>query len=217
MPNDSQDALWMRAALEQAHLAQHEGEVPVGAVVVKDGQIIGRGRNATLGSHDPSAHAEMLAIREAAKTLGNFRLQDCDLHVTLEPCAMCAGAALNARLRRVVYATPDPKTGAAGSVLNLFALDKINHHTLASVGTSLAQECAALLREFFQNRRSEQKMSNHSLREDALRTPDERFAQLPGYPWAPRYVSDLPSLDGLRMHTLDEGRGDALRATELDD
>ncbi len=215
MADDPLDAVWMRAALEQARLALAEGEVPVGAVVVKDGKIIGRGRNATIARHDPSAHAEMLAIREAAITLGNYRLDGCELHVTLEPCAMCAGAALNARFQRVVYATPDPKTGAAGSVLNLFAHEKINHHCQARAGSWLTQECAALLQDFFLNRRTEQKMNHQALREDALRTPEERFQGLPGYPWAPHYMADLPSLGGLRLHYLDEGRADPSQTVYL--
>ena len=211
----AQDSEWMRAALEQARLAGAAAEVPVGAVVVKDGKIIGRGRNANIARHDPSAHAEMLAIREAAITLGNYRLDGCELHVTLEPCAMCAGAALNARLQRVVYAAPDPKSGACGSVLNLFAQDRLNHHGTVYEYEQLAGESAALLQEFFQNRRAEKKMSIDILREDALRTPDERFLGLPGYPWAPHYLSDLPSLGGLRLHYLDEGSADPAQTVYL--
>ncbi len=200
------DAAWMRAALEQAHLALADGEVPVGAVLVKDGKIIGRGHNATIASHDPSAHAEMLAIRDAARRLGNYRLQDCDLFVTLEPCAMCAGAALNARLRRIVFATSDPKTGACGSVLDLFGLTQLNHQTTANAGTACKDECAALLQAFFQRHRTEKKITIQTLREEALRTPEGCFKDLPGYPWAPHYLADLASLDGLRLHYLDEGK-----------
>jgi tRNA(adenine34) deaminase len=205
---EASDTTWMRAALEQARLAFAEGEVPVGAVLVRDGKIIGRGHNATIASRDPSAHAEILAMREAAGRLGNYRLQDCDLFVTLEPCAMCAGAALNARLRRVVYATPDPKTGACGSVLDLFGQPQLNHQTTASAGTAWTAECAALLHEFFQQRRTEHRVTLETLREDALRTPEDCFKDLPGYPWAPHYLADLASLDGLRLHYLDEGRAD---------
>lgn len=128
---------------------------------------------------------------------------------------MCAGAAINARLRRVVFALPDPKTGACGSVLNLFAQTQLNHHATANAGAALADESAVLLKTFFQNRREEKKMNTEVLREDALRTPDDRFSGLPGYPWAPHYVSDLPSLGGLRMHYLDEGAGDPAQTIYL--
>jgi tRNA(adenine34) deaminase len=149
----------------------------------------------------------MQALRSAAQAGGNYRLDECELFVTLEPCAMCAGAMLHARLKRVVFGAPDPKTGAAGSVIDLFANPQLNHQTQVQGGV-LAGECGAVLQDFFQQRRSEQRQEtklNHPLRDDALRTPDSAFADLPGYPWAPRYLSDLPSLDGLRMHYLDEG------------
>jgi tRNA(adenine34) deaminase len=123
------DARWMRLALAEALAAATAGEVPVGAVVVKDGVVIGTGRNAPIGLHDPSAHAEIVALRAAARHLGNYRLEGCTLYVTLEPCAMCSGAMLHARLERVVFGAPDPKTGAAGSVLNLFGEPKLNHQT----------------------------------------------------------------------------------------
>jgi len=194
----------MRLALGQARAAQAEGEVPVGAVVVQDGRVIATGRNAPVGHCDPTAHAEILALRAAAALLGNYRLADCTLYVTLEPCAMCCGAMLHARLKRVVYAAPDPKTGAAGSVLDLFAHQQLNHQTVVCAGV-LADESAALLKGFFKERR----MNAQPLREDALRTPDAAFEGLPGYPWAPRHVSDLPSLAGLRLHYLDEGPADA--------
>ena len=198
----------MHLALEQAREAGAAGEVPVGAVVVRDGQVIGAGRNGPVANHDPTAHAEILALRQAANAIGNYRLDGCELYVTLEPCAMCCGAMLHARLRRVVFGAPDPKTGAAGSVLDLFAQPLLNHQTHAQGGV-LAQECGALLGDFFRTRRQEARMNNHPLRDDSLRTPDERFAALPGYPWQSRYLSDLPSLDGLRMHYLDEGPPDA--------
>ncbi len=197
----------MQAALQEAQAAATAGEVPVGAVVLRHGQIIATGRNAPIGAHDPTAHAEIVALRAAAQALGNYRLDDCELYVTLEPCAMCAGAMLHARLARVVFAAADPKTGAAGSVTNLFAQAQLNHHTQVQGGL-LAEASAQLLGQFFQTRRQQkmvQRMQTHSLRDDALRTPDARFAQLPGYPWAARYVSDLPALAGLRMHYLDEG------------
>ena len=201
------DVQWMRLALAQAHLAARAGEVPVGAVVVKDGEVIATGRNAPLQDHDPTAHAEIVALRAAAQRLGNYRLDGCTLYVTLEPCAMCSGAMMHARLARVVYGATEPKTGAAGSVLNLFDFTQINHQTQVQGGV-LAEECGQPLGAFFRQRRSQQKaeaLARHPLRDDALRTPDAAFADLPGYPWAPRYVSDLPSLAGLRLHYLDEG------------
>lgn len=204
------DRAFMRAALAQAAEAAQAGEVPVGAVVVRNGEIIARGRNNPLATHDPTAHAEIVALRAAAQTLGNYRLDDCELYVTLEPCAMCSGAMLHARLKRVVFGAPDPKTGAAGSVLNLFEQALLNHQTAVQGGV-LAQACGALLSDFFRDRREAQKRDSYPLRDDALRTPDDRFADLPGYPWAPHYLNDLPSLAGLRLHYLDEGPRDAPR------
>jgi tRNA(adenine34) deaminase len=196
------DPAFMRFALEEARAAAAAGEVPVGAVVVKDGAVIARGRNAPIARHDPTAHAEVAALRAAAGHLGNYRLDGCTLYVTLEPCAMCSGAMLHARLARVVFGAPDPKTGAAGSVLDVFAEPRLNHQTVIEGGV-LADECAALLRSFFQERRMNS--NPHPLREDALRTPDSAFDALPGYPWAAHYLSDLPALAGLRLHHLDEG------------
>ncbi len=208
------DSDFMTAALAQARLAGAQGEVPVGAVVVKNGQIIACGRNAPIAEHDPTAHAEITALRDAARVLGNYRLDGCELFVTLEPCAMCAGAMLHARLQRVVYGAADPKTGAAGSVLDVLGHNQLNHQTAVQGGV-LVTQCSEMLQGFFQTRRAEGKATsqmNHPLREDALRTPDAQFAGLPGYPWAPHYVSDLPSLQGLRMHYLDEGRASAQAA-----
>ncbi len=199
------DETFMQLALAQARLAGAEGEVPVGAVLVCDGHVVATGRNATIQDCDPCAHAEIMALRAAALQRGNYRLEDCDLYVTLEPCAMCSGAMLHARLRRVVFAAPDPKTGAAGSVLNLFAIPALNHQTQA-LGGILATESGALLQDFFRQRRSEKKehaRHAHPLRDDALRTPDAAFADLPDYPWTGVYRSDLPALGGLRMHYLD--------------
>lgn len=204
------DAEIMGLALEQAREALAAGEVPVGAVVVHQGVVVGVGRNAPVGAHDPTAHAEIVALREAAAALSNYRLDDCELFVTLEPCAMCSGAILHARLRRVVFGARDPKTGAAGSVLDLFGYTRLNHQTAVQGGVR-AEECSAVLGDFFRGRREAQRQAAHPLREDALRTPDACFDGLPGYPWTPRYVSDLPALDGLRMHYLDEGPGDAPR------
>src|SRR5450830_185080 len=124
----AQDARYMQLALEQAQYAWDLGEVPVGAVVVKDGVIIARGYNQPIGKHDPTAHAEIVALRAAAEALGNYRLPGCELYVTLEPCVMCSGAMMHARLARVVYAATDPKTGVCGSVLDLFAQEQLNHH-----------------------------------------------------------------------------------------
>lgn len=207
------DTFFMRQALEQAALAAQAGEVPVGAVVVHAGRVVATGRNAPVGSHDPTAHAEIMALRAAAQALGNYRLDDCTLYVTLEPCAMCAGAVLNARVRRVVYGATEPRTGAAGSVVNLFGLAAVYPDTKV-VGGVLAQDCSQLMADFFHQRREVQRaraVAAHPLRDDALRTPDRAFAALPEMPWAPRYVSDLPSLAGLRLHYLDEGPRDAPR------
>lgn len=142
----------MRQAISQAHNAWALGEVPVGAIVVKNGQIISTGFNQPIGTHDPTSHAEIMALRAAAALLGNYRLPGCELYVTLEPCAMCAGAMMHARLARVIYGAADPKTGACGSVLNLFAQEKLNHHT-ELVGGVLAEDCGELLKDFFAERR----------------------------------------------------------------
>ncbi|MBV8656644.1 MAG: tRNA adenosine(34) deaminase TadA [Burkholderiales bacterium] len=142
----------MRLALAEAARAGEAGEVPVGAVVVKDGAVIATGFNAPIGLSDPSAHAEMRALRAAAEVLGNYRLPGCELYVTLEPCAMCAGAIMHARLARVVYAAADPKTGAAGSVLDLFGYAQLNHHTDV-IGGVMAEEAGQLLKDFFAARR----------------------------------------------------------------
>ncbi|MFC5475257.1 tRNA adenosine(34) deaminase TadA [Paraherbaspirillum soli] len=146
------DAIFMQQAISQAHNAWALGEVPVGALVVKDGQVIATGFNQPIGTHDPTAHAEIMALRAAAEILGNYRLPGCELYVTLEPCAMCSGAMMHARLARVVYGASDPKTGACGSVLNLFEQEKLNHHTELTGGV-LADACGALLKEFFAERR----------------------------------------------------------------
>lgn len=205
------DAHWMRLALAEACAAAQAGEVPVGAVVVRAGQLLSTGRNAPVHRHDPTAHAEIVALRAAAQALGNYRLQDCTLYATLEPCAMCSGALLHARLARVVFGASEPRTGAAGSVIDLFAEPRLNHHTAVQGGV-LAEECAALLGTFFASRRQQQRtaaLAAHPLRQDALRTPDARFAGLLDCPWAPHYASDLPALAGLRLHWTDEGPQDA--------
>lgn len=176
------DIEYMRAALDQAVQGKSAGEVPVGAVVVLGGEIIGRGFNAPISRHDPSAHAEMMALRDASRQLENYRLPDCELFVTLEPCLMCAGAIIHARIARLVYGASDPKTGACGSVVNVFgefnttpgfafsaeglssppltkgvrAGLRLNHHTEVSSGV-LADECGAMLSDFFASRRAVQK------------------------------------------------------------
>ena len=143
----------MREAISLARSAECLGEVPVGAVIVREGIIIGRGFNSPIGESDPTAHAEIAALRDAARTLSNYRLPGCELFTTLEPCAMCAGAILHARLARVVYGARDLKTGVHGSVIDLFAVERLNHHTEV-VGGVLAEECRQLLSSFFFERRA---------------------------------------------------------------
>lgn len=161
----ARDRFYMTAALEEARLAEAAGEVPVGAVVVWNDQIIARGHNLPIRSVDPSAHAEMQALRAAAKILGNYRMPECELYVTLEPCAMCSGAILHARLKHVVFGATDPKTGAAGSVVDLFAQATLNHQTTLTRGV-LADECGQMLRDFFGARRRAQKAAQKAAREE---------------------------------------------------
>jgi len=149
---DHDDERWMQEALALAEEAAQQGEVPVGALVVRDGEIIGRGFNRPIGLRDPTAHAEVQALRAAAAATGNYRLPGCTLVVTLEPCAMCAGAIQHARIGRVVFGALDPKTGACGSVVDLFGERRLNHHAQVAGGV-LASECAALLTRFFAQRR----------------------------------------------------------------
>lgn len=150
---ESLDLFWMQRALELARQAEAEGEVPVGAVLVKEDQILGEGWNAPIGEHDPTAHAEIRALRNAATRLGNYRLPDTTLYVTLEPCVMCAGAIIHARVQRVVYGAVDPKTGAAGSVFDILNSELHNHRVNISGGV-LEQECSTLLKDFFQAKRN---------------------------------------------------------------
>lgn len=147
-----EDEKFMREALALAAEGARLGEVPVGAVVVKEGVVVGRAFNRPISGSDPTAHAEISALRTAAAALGNYRLPDCDLYVTLEPCSMCAGAILHARIRRLVFGARDPKTGACGSVIDLLAERRLNHHTSVTGGV-LAGECGALLSEFFAGKR----------------------------------------------------------------
>lgn len=166
------DLRHMRAALDQANNAWALGEVPVGAVVVKEGVVIATGFNQPIGKHDPTAHAEIMALRRAAEKLGNYRLPGCELFVTLEPCVMCSGAMMHARLARVVYGAADPKTGACGSVVNLFEQEQLNHHT-ELLGGVMAEECGQLLKEFFAMRR--QQLRQQRLQQDAV--SDEPISQ----------------------------------------
>jgi tRNA(adenine34) deaminase len=147
------NARYMGEALVLARAAQARGEVPVGAIVVRDGAIIGRGGNAPIAANDPTAHAEIAALRDAARTLGNYRLPGCSLYVTLEPCTMCVGAILHARIARLVFGARDPKTGACGSVVDLFGEPRLNHHATV-LGGVLADECGKLLSDFFSGLRS---------------------------------------------------------------
>lgn len=219
-PELPEAAAFMQRALALARHAAKAEEVPVGAVVVRGGAVVGEGYNQCAALNDPSAHAEMQALRAAATRLGNYRLEDCDVYVTLEPCAMCAQALLHARVRRVFYGAPEPRFGAAGSVLNLFALPALNPGTEVAGGL-LADESRALLQGFFRQRRSEQAQArqqpeNAPLREDALRTPEARFAALQDFAAAldgvlaphglqrrERYLNHLPALAGLRLHTVE--------------
>ncbi len=149
---EEQDKHWMRHSLSLANRAEQDGEVPVGACIVKDGKLIAEGWNRPIGDVDPTAHAEIMALRAAAKALDNYRLLDTTLYVTLEPCSMCAGAIIHARIKRVVYATTDPRAGAAGSVVDLFSNAAFNHR-VDVVGGVAAAESAALLKTFFRQRR----------------------------------------------------------------
>ena len=156
------DARFMQEALHLAAQAGASGEVPVGAVVVRDGEILGRGQNAMIAHNDPTAHAEILALRDAAQRVGNYRLVDCEIYVTLEPCVMCAGATMHARIARVIFGAADPKTGACGSVVNLFAEERLNHHAELTDGV-LSEACAQQLKEFFALRRRIPSSSTESL------------------------------------------------------
>lgn len=153
LETEALDEFWMQRALELARQAEAAGEVPVGAVLVRDEQVIGEGWNQPIGRHDPTAHAEIMALRAASQHIGNYRLLDTTLYVTLEPCVMCAGAIVHARVHRVVFGAFDPKTGAAGSVFDVLASDKHNHRVEIRSGV-LAEECGSLLSEFFKSRRA---------------------------------------------------------------
>jgi tRNA(adenine34) deaminase len=160
----------MRIALDQAQNAWLVGEVPVGAVIMRAGQVIATGYNRPITEHDPTAHAEIVALRHAATLLGNYRLPECELYVTLEPCAMCAMALMHARLKRVVFGAADPKTGAAGSVIDLFAEPRLNHHTQLEGGV-LAEDCGKVLRDFFAERREQYRQRRGSPEADGDSEP----------------------------------------------
>ena len=159
--NPQQDQQFMQRAIELAQQAAAINEIPVGAVVVYQGEVIGEGFNQSITLNDPSAHAEMLAIRQAGKKLNNYRLLDCTLYVTLEPCSMCAGLLVHSRIKRLVFAAHDLKTGAAGSVFNLVANDKLNHQIEVSAGI-MAEPCGAMLSAFFKRRRQEIKAAKQA-------------------------------------------------------
>lgn len=157
MQNDYSNTLlnddeFMAQAIELAQEALRAGEIPVGAVVVLNGKVVGRGFNQPITRHDPSAHAEIMAMRDAGLHIANYRLPECTLYVTLEPCAMCAGAIMHARIKRIVFGAADPKTGAAGSVVDLFAESRLNHHTEIEGGV-MAEECSLMISNFFRERR----------------------------------------------------------------
>jgi tRNA(adenine34) deaminase len=199
------DALFMAHALELAREAEGAGEVPIGAVVVKDGQVIATGRNRTREWNDPTAHAEVIALRDAAKNVGNFRLDGAVLFVTLEPCPMCSGAIFQSRLARVVFGASDPKTGCAGSVVDLFAMRQLNHHTQITAGVC-AVECSDLLQSFFKSTRAQQHANAEPLRQDALRTSMSAFAEYRDITMPGVYFYDP---DGYRMHCIDKGESDS--------
>jgi tRNA(adenine34) deaminase len=204
MSSPSNDLHFMQMALDQARVAQRAGEVPVGALVVKEGKVIAVGRNQPIHSNDPTSHAEIVALRAAALAIGNYRLEGCTLYVTLEPCAMCAGAILQARIQHVVYGADEPKTGAAGSVVNLFSQRQLNHHTTITSGV-LADESNGLLKNFFANRRQIRQASAQPLREDALRTPTECFAAVDAIFPESKYLRVGDGVPQWRLHYVDAG------------
>lgn len=164
------DSYWMELALEYALKAQALNEIPVGAVVVKDNKLIAAGYNRSITDNDPSAHAEMIAVREAGKVLNNYRLIDCTLYVTLEPCSMCAGLLVHSRINRLVFGASDAKTGSAGSIMNLLQEPRLNHQVEVSGGV-LAQQCGNTISEFFKNRRAQIKAAKKAARDAQIDKP----------------------------------------------
>lgn len=191
----------MQLAIQQAAEAELANEVPVGAVLVKDGQVIAVGRNRTLETGDPTAHAEIIALREAAKIVGTHRLDGLELFVTLEPCPMCTGAVFHSRLSRLVYGAADPKTGSAGSVTNLFSIRQLNHHTALTAGV-LAESCGSQLQAFFQKIRRDKTLTRVRLREDAVRSNEKDFAEFKEFLTDSHY---FVSSEGWRLHYIDSG------------
>ncbi len=198
------DEARMRVALQQAQLAAGQGEVPVGAALYKGGALIAQAHNAPISLCDPSAHAEVLVLKAAAQVLGNYRLEDCTLYVTLEPCAMCAGAIFNARVREVIYAASDAKSGVAGSVTNLFAYPQLNPHAQIRGGV-LREQSVSLLQDFFKAQRRLQRQDTHALktflREDAIRKPIENMPGFHALSCNSSYLV-LNALPGMRLHYL---------------
>ena len=193
--NTAADEQAMRIALDQARNAWLVGEVPVGAVIMRGQQVIATGYNRPITEHDPTAHAEIVALRHAATLLGNYRLPECELYVTLEPCAMCAMALMHARFKRVVFGAPDPKTGAAGSVVDLFGYPQLNHHTRCE-GKVLEAECGGLLREFFAERRELYRQRRSGLATGAESPGLALFEESPAIPAGE--AIELPPGDPLR-------------------
>jgi len=205
----SRDEAAMRLALDQAQNAWLCGEVPVGAVIVREiegeRQVVATGYNRPITTHDPTAHAEIVALRHAAQLLGNYRLPECELYVTLEPCAMCAMALMHARFKRVVFGAADPKTGAAGSVVDLFAEARLNHHT-ALEGGVLAGACGALLREFFVERRAQARRGRAEAPAAAAPAADEPVSPPAASPFAAGRESDYDIVEVIEMHDTSPGR-----------
>jgi len=164
------DSYWMELALDYALKAQALNEIPVGAVVVKDNKLIAAGYNRSITDNDPSAHAEMIAVREAGKVLNNYRLIDCTLYVTLEPCSMCAGLLVHSRINRLVFGASDAKTGSAGSIMNLLQEPRLNHQVEVCGGV-LAQQCGNTISEFFKNRRAQIKAAKKAARDAQINKP----------------------------------------------
>lgn len=203
------DKFYMQQALDLAYVASCHNEVPVGAVIVKNGEVIAKGFNLCIQNSDPTAHAEIVAIKQAASVLKNYRLEDCELYVTLEPCCMCAGAILNSRMKRVVYAASDFKAGAAGTVIDVFQNPSLNHQTTITKGV-LNEESVAVLQNFFQKKRHEQTQTSlpNKLREDFLRLPVtiyKKFIEENQLAKFSHFNYQLNSLNGARLHYLDSG------------